>query len=82
MGPGISLHPETQDLVTTLLPRTACPMVLDADALTALANHAELLGKASSPLVLTPHPGEMSVLTGLDVSKSNLAFFSPSMQTV
>jgi ADP-dependent NAD(P)H-hydrate dehydratase / NAD(P)H-hydrate epimerase len=62
MGPGISLHPETQELVTALLLQTTCPMILDADALTALANRTELLQKASAPLILTPHPGEMARL--------------------
>jgi ADP-dependent NAD(P)H-hydrate dehydratase / NAD(P)H-hydrate epimerase len=62
VGPGISLHQETQELVTALLLQTACPMVLDADALTALANHIELLQKASAPLILSPHPGEMARL--------------------
>lgn len=62
MGPGISLHPETQELVRTLLLQTTCPMVLDADALTALADQPELLGNAAAPLILTPHPGEMARL--------------------
>jgi len=62
MGPGISLHPETQELVRTLLLQATCPMVLDADALTALADQPELLGNAAAPLILTPHPGEMARL--------------------
>jgi ADP-dependent NAD(P)H-hydrate dehydratase / NAD(P)H-hydrate epimerase len=62
MGPGISLHPETQELATALVLQATCPMVLDADALTALANNIELLQKASVPVVLTPHPGEMARL--------------------
>lgn len=62
MGPGISLHPETQELVRSLLLHPPCPMVLDADALTALTDHLDLLGKAASPLILTPHPGEMARL--------------------
>ena len=62
MGPGVSLHPETQELVRALLLQAPCPMVLDADALTAVTNHLELLQKASSPVILTPHPGEMARL--------------------
>ncbi len=62
MGPGVSLHPETQELVRALLRQAPCPMVLDADALTALTDHLELLQKASSPVILTPHPGEMARL--------------------
>lgn len=37
-------------------------MVLDADALTALTDHLELLREATSPVILTPHPGEMARL--------------------
>jgi ADP-dependent NAD(P)H-hydrate dehydratase / NAD(P)H-hydrate epimerase len=62
MGPGISLHPETLELIRALLLDTPCPMVLDADALTAVADHLPLLRQASFPLILTPHPGEMAHL--------------------
>ncbi len=62
MGPGLSLHPETQELVRALLLQAPCPMVLDADALTALAGHLELFQRVSVPLILTPHPGEMARL--------------------
>jgi len=75
MGPGISLHPESQELVAALLLQTACPMVLDADALTALANRIELLQKVSAPLILTPHPGEMARLiqcSNLEVQENRL----------
>jgi hydroxyethylthiazole kinase-like uncharacterized protein yjeF len=39
--------------------------VVDADALTALVGHLEILKRARSPLILTPHPGEMGRLAGL-----------------
>lgn len=62
MGPGISLHPETRALVKDLLRQVSCPMVLDADAITAVADDPACLRDASAPLVLTPHPGEMARL--------------------
>jgi ADP-dependent NAD(P)H-hydrate dehydratase / NAD(P)H-hydrate epimerase len=62
VGPGISLHPETRELVKHLLLKAPCPMVLDADALTILADRMELLKELKHPLVLTPHPGEMARL--------------------
>jgi len=62
MGPGIATHEETKDLVRQLVRRSPCPMVLDADALNALADRPETLLETSRPLVLTPHPGEMSRL--------------------
>jgi ADP-dependent NAD(P)H-hydrate dehydratase / NAD(P)H-hydrate epimerase len=63
MGPGLSLHSETQELVRALLLQAPCPMVLDADALTAVADHLELLSRTSFPLIVTPHPGEMARLS-------------------
>ena len=62
LGPGISLHPGTRKLVTALLGKAPCPMVLDADALTMVSDQLELLQEAPSPLILTPHPGEMARL--------------------
>jgi len=41
------------------------PLVLDADGLKLLAKISDWSKKISPPAVLTPHPGEMSVLTGL-----------------
>jgi len=64
MGPGISLHSSTRTLVKNLLVRSPCPTVLDADAITAMAPEPERFKDAPHPVVLTPHPGEMSRLTG------------------
>ena len=64
IGPGIGTHPETQALVHSLLVEAKRPMVLDADGLNAVAGHADVLGRASGPLILTPHPGEMARLLG------------------
>jgi len=40
------------------------PMVVDADALNAIARAVAGLRKLQKPLVLTPHPGEMARLIG------------------
>jgi hydroxyethylthiazole kinase-like uncharacterized protein yjeF len=39
-------------------------LVIDADAVNALAGKPTLLRKAKAPAVLTPHPGEFARLTG------------------
>lgn len=62
VGPGISLHPDTHQLVEELIVKAPCPMVLDADALTIVSRTPDLLKKARQPLILTPHPGEMARL--------------------
>jgi NAD(P)H-hydrate epimerase len=40
-------------------------MVIDADGLTALSFEPEILKDIKTPVILTPHPGEMARLTGL-----------------
>jgi ADP-dependent NAD(P)H-hydrate dehydratase / NAD(P)H-hydrate epimerase len=62
IGPGLSTHPETVELVQSLVKHLDRPSVLDADALNALAGKASLLTECKTPPVLTPHPGEMARL--------------------
>lgn len=45
------------------------PLVLDADGLNCLSKHPELYSLLHKQVVLTPHPGEMSRLTGLPISE-------------
>ena len=67
LGPGLSLVEETQDLARALASRLERPLLLDGDGLTALSGDLDLLRNRSAPTVLTPHPGEMSRLTGKTV---------------
>ncbi len=62
IGPGLSTHPETVELVQALIKMLDRPSVLDADALNALAGRASLLTACKTPPILTPHPGEMARL--------------------
>jgi NAD(P)H-hydrate epimerase len=64
LGPGLSLDPETQALVRELVAEVSQPMVVDADALSALAGHLDVLDRAAGPRILTPHPGEMARMLG------------------
>ena len=62
IGPGLTTHPETVDLVQELVKRIDKPCVLDADALNALAGKSSLLTECKRPPIITPHPGEMARL--------------------
>jgi yjeF C-terminal region, hydroxyethylthiazole kinase-related len=62
IGPGLSTHPETVELVQSLMKHLDRPSVLDADALNALTGRASLLTECKTPPILTPHPGEMARL--------------------
>lgn len=67
-GPGLGISDDTRRLVEWLAAEGAQadrPMLLDADALNALATAGPAILKAAhGPVVLTPHPGEMARLLG------------------
>ena len=71
VGPGLGQHPATAQLVSSLLlsPSLVPPVVLDADALNTLAGTPEGWKQLKVRAVLTPHPGEMSRLTGIPVAR-------------
>ncbi len=65
MGPGLSRHPETEKLILKIIGHTQKPVVIDADALNALATNMNVLRQTRTLKILTPHPGEMARLTKL-----------------
>lgn len=69
VGPGLSDRDETGELIFKLVKEANIPLVIDADGLNLLAKNKEVLKKAKKTPVLTPHPGEMSRLTGLSVKE-------------
>ena len=69
LGPGLDRDSETGAVVSGLLSSLACPLVIDADGLFHLAGKLDLLDRCKGPVVVTPHPGEMAHLTGVDVSE-------------
>ena len=72
IGPGLGAHHETRELMQRLIPNLPCPAIVDADGLNAFEGAVELLQQrdGASELVLTPHPGEYTRLTGVDVSEN------------
>ena len=62
IGPGISVTDDTKKLVRELLLNSTAPAVMDADAINSLEGNKRILKKAKSPLILTPHAGEMARL--------------------
>ncbi len=68
IGPGLSSEDErTRDLVRGVVEQRTTPVVVDADGLNCLAPWpADLRGSHDLPVVLTPHPGEMLRLMGMN----------------
>ncbi|MCZ6876409.1 MAG: NAD(P)H-hydrate dehydratase [bacterium] len=62
IGPGLSLQPETQELVRQLTPAITKPLLIDGDGITAVCQSPELINCRQADTILTPHVGEMSRL--------------------
>jgi NAD(P)H-hydrate epimerase len=69
MGPGLGLDPQTVEVVRETVTSVNKPLVLDADALNAFAEHPDLLARGAAPRVLTPHPGELARLIGRSIAE-------------
>ena len=69
IGPGTGQGEHVQPLVTQLYGSFSGPMVIDADALNALAAVPEILRQSAGPRILTPHIGEFRRL----ISEPNLS---------
>jgi hydroxyethylthiazole kinase-like uncharacterized protein yjeF len=67
-GPGIGVTPATRALGEWLIASSPLPLVIDADGLNCLAGEIDGLKKRRSPVVLTPHPGEMARLLSCSVA--------------
>jgi len=73
VGPGLGLEQSTVRLVRKIVLKTNKPMVLDADALNALAKFGiKFFDKFKKEIIITPHPKEMSRLCNLPVNKIEL----------
>ena len=78
IGPGLGTEGSTPEFVRGFVKKVTLPMVIDADALNALAGRTSLLHDAVKDaaakgkprtIVLTPHPGEMARLVGMTVKE-------------
>lgn len=66
MGPGLSADENITEIVAEVVRYSKVPLVIDADGINALSKDLEILKEARVPIVLTPHPGEMSRLLKMD----------------
>jgi NAD(P)H-hydrate epimerase len=69
IGPGIGRNRETQALVRRLVDGISKPLVLDADGINAVSEDKKCLKSIKKDVILTPHIGEMSRLTGIRIEE-------------
>ena len=67
-GPGMGTGEATGAMIREILKNDRCPVVIDADGLNTAEQWLEEAGQAQMPVILTPHPGEMARLTGMETS--------------
>lgn len=76
LGPGLTLADGAVATARAIVAQVETPLVIDADALNALVDAAGLISARTAPTVLTPHPGELGRLLGVetrDVQADRLA---------
>ena len=69
LGCGLGVAPHTKALVEEVISGSRVPVILDADGINSILGHIDILKTTDVPLILTPHPGEMSRLMGKTVSE-------------
>ncbi|MFH2066702.1 MAG: NAD(P)H-hydrate dehydratase [Pseudomonadota bacterium] len=69
IGPGLGTAPTTRKLFFNILRDCNIPVVMDADAITILSEHKDVLHSLEAPVILTPHPGEMSRLCSMTTAE-------------
>ena len=74
-GPGIGRSSDITQILSGILTDYSGKLVIDADGLFALSKVKHLLGETQATVLITPHVGEMSRLTGIGIQqiKSRLA---------
>jgi ADP-dependent NAD(P)H-hydrate dehydratase / NAD(P)H-hydrate epimerase len=63
-GPGMGTGEDSAGLLAAVL-ATDLPVLVDADGITILSRHRELMDR-TAPTLITPHSGELARLTGAD----------------
>lgn len=72
IGPGIGVSGDTKKLMRGLVVGSPVPMVIDADGINSISGDAGIFGSARSPVILTPHVGEMARLLKLNDSEDSV----------
>lgn len=72
IGCGMGVDGDTQAIVRYVIENSPVPVILDADGINAVKDNIDILDRAKSTVILTPHPGEMARLARCSVSEIQL----------
>lgn len=65
VGCGLGVNDDTREIVRQIIRNVKVPLIIDADGINIIASDIDILKEAAGPVILTPHPKEMSRLTGI-----------------
>ncbi len=71
LGPGMGQGGNRTAFIDKIIRGSNLPLVIDADGLNNIAENPDILLKAKTPAVITPHPGEMARLASISTEKVN-----------
>ena len=71
IGPGLGIFPETIALTEAVIKHYSGKIIIDADGINIVSRNINILKESDADILLTPHPMEMSRLTGKSVADIN-----------
>lgn len=71
IGCGMGNTDYTDKILRFVIEQAKVPLIIDADALNVLSQDMTILENKKCEIIITPHPGEMSRLTGKSIAEIN-----------
>jgi ADP-dependent NAD(P)H-hydrate dehydratase / NAD(P)H-hydrate epimerase len=81
IGPGIGVSNDTEKIIERLILHSNSPIIIDADGLNSLKGNTKIFRKAKTPVILTPHPGEMAQLMRRQSKKEQCKTINSGLRT-
>ena len=69
IGCGMGVDEDTKIVTEFVIKNSQVPVILDADGINCLKDNINIIDEATAPVVLTPHPKEMSRIAGVSVDE-------------
>ena len=69
IGCGMGVDSDTEEVVRFVIENSPVPVILDADGINTVKDNIDILDRAKSTVILTPHPGEMARLAKCTVGE-------------
>lgn len=68
-GCGSGISRDNAEILKALIENAKCPFIIDADGINLLSQNIDIIKQTEADIILTPHPGEMSRLTGKSIAE-------------